>query len=286
MAKIDEILLLAREYEATDIYMTAGMPLQYRVNGKLLRAPIQPSEKEVEDTIYEILNQKKRKAFEEGADVSLSFKNQDGIRQRIHVFRQRKRIAAVIHLLCPKIPGLEEKEIFPQIKELLEEEEGLILIAGKGGSGRTTMAVSMLEYLNTTSQRHILTLENPVEYIFQGKKCLIHQREIGRDADSMVQALKSAAHEVCDVIYVTEIPDFECLREIMKLVEAGNVVIAVVDVAEAKRVQRSLVNLCPEEYRSAIKSQLEEYVKGIIQQKIIDSPEEGESKILSEFLFE
>lgn len=284
MAKIDEIIQLAREYEATDIYMTDGMPLMLRVNGKLERAPFQPSQKEVEETIYEILNQKKIKAFDDGEDLNVAFSTQNGNRQRIHVFRQRKRIAAVVHLLSPEIPDFEENPIFPQMKELLELQEGLILIAGNAGSGRTTTAISMLEYWNRNSEKHMLMLENPVEYLFKGKKSLIHQRETGRDVISMSKALRSAMFESCDVIFVSEIPDFECLQEILRLVEAGNLVIAIVNIAEAKRVQSYLSNLCPKEYRGQIESQLESYVKGIIQQKLVINEENKTSTVMSELM--
>lgn len=284
MAKIDEIIQLAREFEATDIYMTDGMPLMLRVNGKLTRAPFQPSQKEVEETIYEILNQKKIKAFDDGEDINVAFSTQNGNRQRIHVFRQRKRIAAVVHLLCPEIPSFEENEIFPQMKEILKVQEGLIVIAGRQGSGRTTTAISMLEYLNQNSEKHILMLENPVEYLFTGKKSLIHQRETGRDTDSMEKALKSAMYEACDVIFVSEIQDFASLQEILKLIEAGNLVIAIVDIAEGKRVQNYLLNLCPKDYRKRMESQLECYIKAIIQQKQEQNPETGSSETLSELM--
>lgn len=284
MAKIDEIIQLAREYEATDIYMTDGMPLMLRINGKLARAPFQPSQKEVEETIYEILNQKKIKAFDDGEDLNVAFSTQNGNRQRIHVFRQRKRIAAVVHLLCPEIPAFEENPIFPQMKELLDLQEGLIIISGKPGSGRTTTAISMLEYLNQTSEKHILMLENPVEYLFHGKKSLIHQRETGRDVDSMNKALKSAMYESCDVIFVSEIRNYENLQEILRLIEAGNLVIAIVNIGEAKRVQNYLLNLCPEERREHIEDQLESYTRGIIQQKMIINEEESVAGWVSELM--
>ncbi len=284
MAKIDEIIQFAREFEATDIYMTDGMPLMLRINGKLARAPFQPSQKEVEETIYEILNQKKIKAFDDGEDINVAFSTQNGNRQRIHVYRQRKRIAAVVHLLCPDIPVFEENSIFPQMKDILELQEGLILITGKQGSGRTTTVVSMLEYLNQTSEKHILMLENPVEYLFNGKKSLIHQREMGRDAESMEKALKSAMYESCDVIFVSEIKDFESLQEILRLIEAGNLVIAIVNIAEAKRAGNYLLSLCPEFCRNRMETQLESGIKAIIQQKRVIDEGAGTAKILSELI--
>lgn len=284
MAKIDEIIQLAREFEATDIYMTDGMPLMLRVQGKVRKAPFQPSQKEVEETIYEIMNQKKIKAFDDGEDVNVAFSTLNGDRQRIHVFRQRKRIAAAVHLLSQKIPAFEENPIFPQMQEVLKLQEGLILIAGKQGSGRTTTAVSMLEYLNQNSEKHILMLENPVEYLFEGKKSLIHQRETGRDVDSMEKALKSAMYESCDVIFVSEIENFECLQQILKLVEAGNLVIAIVNIAEAKGVENYLLNLSSTQHQGRIENQLETYVKAIIQQKQVINEGEGTVQILSELM--
>ncbi|MBS1317364.1 MAG: Flp pilus assembly complex ATPase component TadA, partial [Lachnospiraceae bacterium] len=179
--KMDEIIREARKMGASDIHISEGMPTRYRVHGRLVQAQTQYSAKETAELLRAMMTEKQAQHFAQGNDADFAIRTSDGCRQRVNVFRQQKRIAATIRLLNSKIPTLEELHMPTVLYKMAEEPRGLILVTGPTGSGKSTTLAAMLEYMNRNSDRHIITIEDPIEYVYESKQSLIHQREVGED---------------------------------------------------------------------------------------------------------
>ena len=205
----DAIIREARERKASDIHISEGMPIWYRVNGRLLPAQTQMSAEEIRGMLYAIMPKRHAEKFEKGFDADFSFQTSDGHRQRVNVFRQQKKMAGTIRLLNASIPTLEELKMPTVLYEMAKAPRGLILVTGPTGSGKSTTLAAMIEYMNQNSDRHIITIEDPIEYVYETKKSLIHQREVGEDVGDFASALRSALREDPDVILVGEMRDYD-----------------------------------------------------------------------------
>lgn len=270
MSKIDEIIFMARVQEASDIHITAGLPLLFRIHGRLARATIQPSEKEVIDALYEILDGRQRKLFDEnGEDVDVSLQSADGNRQRVNIFRQQGKIAATIRLLDSDIPTLEQLHMSDKLYRLVEEQKGLVLVTGPAGSGRSTTMASLLSHVNETQEKHIITLENPVEYTYALGKALIHQREIGRDVKDYPSALRSALREDPDIILVSQLNDYETISAALTAAETGHLVLASLYSTGVVKTISRIIGACPAERQNQVRFQLADALKGIITRQLI-----------------
>ena len=202
MTDICEIIRDARKKGASDIHISEAMPLWYRVNGRLREAELQPSPEEVRSLLLSLLSERHRAAFEAGEDADFSLETPEGERQRVNVFRQQKKLAATIRLLNGRIPSLEDLKMPTILYEMAKQPRGLILVTGPTGSGKSTTLAAMIEYLNRNLDRHVITIEDPIEYRYESKRSLIHQREVGEDVGSFASALRSALREDPDVILV------------------------------------------------------------------------------------
>lgn len=270
MSKIDEIIFMARVQNASDIHITAGLPLLFRVHGKLTRATIQPSEKEVIEALYEILDNRQRRLFDEnGEDIDVSIQSADGNRQRVNIFRQQGKIAATIRLLDSDIPTLKQLHMSEGLYRLVEEQKGLVLVAGPAGSGRSTTMASLLSHINDTQAKHIITLENPVEYTYPLGKALIHQREIGRDVKDYPSALRSVLREDPDIILISQLSDYETISAALIAAETGHLVLASLYSGCAVTTVRRIIGACPTERQNQVRFQLADALKGIITRQLI-----------------
>lgn len=284
MSKIDEIIFMARVQNASDIHITAGLPMLFRVHGKLTRATIQPSEKEVVDALYEILDQKQRKLFdEEGMDVDISLQSADGNRQRVNLFRQQGKIAATIRLLDSNIPGLEQLNIPEQIYDLTRKPKGLVLVTGPAGSGRSTTMASMLSYVNKTQKKHIITIENPIEYTYAYDQALIHQREVGRDVKDYPTALRSVLREDPDIVLVDQMSDIETMAAALTAAETGHLVLASMHTMNVVQTVERLVGAFPADRQNQVRYQLADVLRGIISRQLI-TKEDGQRVAVTEIL--
>lgn len=189
MTDICEIIRDARKKGASDIHISEAMPLWYRVNGRLREAELQPSPEEVRSLLLSLLSERHRAAFETGEDADFSLETPEGERQRVNVFRQQKKLAATIRLLNGRIPSLEDLKMPTTLYEMAKQPRGLILVTGPTGSGKSTTLAAMIEYLNRNLDRHVITIEDPIEYRYESKRSLIHQREVGEDVGSFASAL-------------------------------------------------------------------------------------------------
>lgn len=241
--KIDTIIREAREKKASDIHLSEGMPIWYRVNGRLIQAEAQIPSEEMAAMLTDILSERQRKLFDAGKDADFAIRTSDGHRQRVNVFRQQKKVAATIRLLNAHIPSLEELKMPTLLYQLAEEPRGLILVTGPTGSGKSTTLAAMIEHMNQVSDRHIITIEDPVEYVYENKKSLIHQREVGEDVESFAAALRSALREDPDVILVGEMRDYETIQAALLAAETGHLVLSTLHIQLAGTL-KGIISQC------------------------------------------
>ena len=273
MQKINQIILMARQNQASDIHMSAGMPLLFRIHGRLNQAPVQPDKKEVDEMLYSLLNEKQKAQLMEGYDIDFAIQTEDGNRQRVNVFRQQNEIAATIRLLNNHIPTLQELYMPPVLYQLSEEPRGLILVTGPTGSGKSTTLASMIEYINQTRYDHIITIEDPIEYTYEGKRSLIHQRETGRDVVNFASALRSALREDPDIILVGEMRDYETISAALTAAETGHLVLSTLHTTGAAQTIDRVIDACPAGSQNQVRTQLAGVLKAVVTQCLMPCPD-------------
>lgn len=278
MNSIDKIILIARELNCSDIHMSAGLPLLFRVHGRLEQAPIQPTKEEVDEMLYGMLDDAQKEKLKEGYDIDFAITSSDGNRQRVNIFRSQKEIATTIRLLNNHIPTLEELHMPDKLYELAEEPRGLILVTGPTGSGKSTTLASMIEHINQTKPVHVITIEDPVEYKYEGKKALIHQRETGIDVISFASALRSALREDPDIILVGEMRDYETISAAMTAAETGHLVLSTLHTTGAAQTIDRVIDACPAGTQNQIRTQLSGVLKGVITQCLMPTAD-GQGRI-------
>lgn len=276
--KIDTIIREAREKKASDIHLSEGMPIWYRVNGRLIQAEAQIPSEEMAEMLTDILSERQRKLFDAGKDADFAIRTSDGHHQRVNVFRQQKKVAATIRLLNAHIPSLEELKMPTLLYQLAEEPRGLILVTGPTGSGKSTTLAAMIEHMNQVSDRHIITIEDPVEYVYENKKSLIHQREVGEDVESFAAALRSALREDPDVILVGEMRDYETIQAALLAAETGHLVLSTLHTTGATQTVERIIDACPTSGQNQVRIQLAGTLKGIISQCLIPC-EDGMTRV-------
>ena len=184
--QIHELTALARQMKASDIHISEGLPLMFRIDGRLVNAPVQMSADETRSLILGLMDEAHREAvITERIDADFALVAPDGTRSRVNVFYQQNKAAATLRLLNNSIPTLAELSMPPVLTKLADEPRGLILVTGPTGSGKSTTLAAMIDHINETRSDHIITIENPIEYVYQGKQALIHQREVGQDVSSL-----------------------------------------------------------------------------------------------------
>ena len=269
MTDICEIIRDARKKGASDIHISEAMPMWYRVNGRLREAELQPSPEEVRSLLLSLLSERHRAAFEAGEDADFSLETPEGERQRVNVFRQQKKLAATIRLLNGRIPSLEELKMPTTLYEMAKQPRGLILVTGPTGSGKSTTLAAMIEYLNRNLDRHVITIEDPIEYRYESKRSLIHQREVGGDVGSFASALRSALREDPDVILVGEMRDYETISAALLAAETGHLVLSTLHTTGAAQTVERIIDACPAEGQNQVRIQLAGTLKGIVSQCLI-----------------
>lgn len=263
---------------ASDIHATVGAPLMLRVNGTLIEAPVQPTDQAMEEMLYGLLNDKQEKLLAEGYDIDFALTSSDGNRQRVNIFRQQNEIAATIRLLNNHIPTLEELNMPEKLYQLVEEPRGLILVTGPTGSGKSTTLAAMIEHVNQTKPVHVITIEDPIEYTYQNKKALIHQRETGRDVINFASALRSALREDPDIILVGEMRDYETISAALTAAETGHLVLSTLHTTGAAQTIDRVIDACPGDTQNQVRTQLSGVLKGVVTQCLMPTAD-GKGRI-------
>lgn len=267
--KIDALIQEARSRKASDIHITEGMPVWYRAQGQLVVSEMGIEDFEVRELLYGMMDERNQRRFEEGADADFAIQTPDGHRQRVNVFRQQKKVAATIRLLNAQIPTLEELKMPTILYEMALAPRGLILVTGPTGSGKSTTLAAMIDYLNRNRDRHIITIEDPIEYVYECKKSLIHQREVGEDVKDFASALRSALREDPDVILVGEMRDYETISAALLAAETGHLVLSTLHTTGAAQTVERIIDACPGSGQNQVRTQLAGTLKGVVSQCLI-----------------
>ena len=268
--QIHELTALARNNKASDIHISEGLPLMFRIDGHLAEAPVQLSAAETRSLILSLMDEAHREAItSERIDADFALVAPDGTRSRVNVFYQQGRAAATLRLLNDSIPTLEELAMPPVLTKLADEPRGLILVTGPTGSGKSTTLAAMIDHINKTRSDHIITIEDPIEYVYQGRCSLIHQREVGVDVRSFASALRSALREDPDVILVGEMRDYETISAAVTAAETGHLVMSTLHTIGAAQTIDRIIDVCPAGAQNQIRSQLASVLRGVITQQLL-----------------
>jgi len=266
---IAELLAFSQKNKASDLHLSSGLPPMIRVDGDMKRINLPVLDDEtVLKMIFDIMNDKQRKRFEENLETDFSFEIPNVARFRVNAFQQDRGPAAVFRTI-PSVLSLDDLDA-PQIfREVCMKPRGLVLVTGPTGSGKSTTLAAMVDYINDKQRSHILTVEDPIEFVHQSKKCLVNQRELNKDTHSFDNALKSALREDPDVILVGELRDLETIRLAMTAAETGHLVLATLHTSSAPKTIDRVVDVFPAEEKSMVRSMLSESIQAVIAQTLI-----------------
>ena len=267
---ITQLLTFGVQQNASDCHLSSGEPPMLRVNGDLKKFDLPAlSKEEVHALVYDIMNDSQRKTFEESLECDFSFEIRELARFRVNVFMQRKGEGAVFRTIPTKILTLEELGMPSILKQLCDKEKGLILVTGPTGSGKSTTLAAMVDYLNNTFEGHILTIEDPVEFVHESKKCLVNQRELGPHTHSFANALRSALREDPDAILVGEMRDLETIQLALTAAETGHIVFGTLHTSSAPKTVDRVIDVFPPNQQSQIRAQFAESLEAVITQTLL-----------------
>lgn len=267
---IAELLAFAQKNKASDLHLSSGLPPMIRVDGDMKRINLPTLDAEtVTKMIFDIMNDNQRKNYEENFETDFSFEIPNVARFRVNAFNQDRGPAAVFRTIPSVVLSLEDLDA-PQIfKEICMKPRGLVLVTGPTGSGKSTTLAAMVDYINDKQRAHILTVEDPIEFVHQSKKCLINQRELHENTHSFENALRSALREDPDVILVGELRDLETIRLAMTAAETGHLVLGTLHTTSAAKTIDRVVDVFPAQEKSMVRSMLSESIQAVIAQTLI-----------------
>lgn len=264
------LLAFAIENKASDLHLSAGMPPMIRVDGDMRRVDLPAlAHKEVHALVYDVMNDKQRKIFEEFFETDFSFEISGMARFRVNIFTQDRGAGAVFRVIPSKIVTLDELNAPSIFKDIANNPRGIVLVTGPTGSGKSTTLAAMVDYVNTTRNDHIITIEDPIEFVHQSKKSLINQREVHRDTLGFSEALRSALREDPDVILVGELRDLETIRLALTAAETGHLVFATLHTSSAAKTIDRVVDVFPGDEKEMVRGMLSESLRAVISQSLL-----------------
>jgi len=265
-----ELLAFSNKNKASDLHLSSGLPPMIRVDGdvKRINLPVLDAET-VQKMIFDIMNDQQRKLFEEDLEVDFSFEIPGVARFRVNAFNQDRGPAAVFRTIPSVVLSLDDLNAPRLFGDLCEKPRGMILVTGPTGSGKSTTLAAMVNHINENHKAHILTVEDPIEFVHESKKSLVNQRELNKDTHSFDNALKSALREDPDVILVGELRDLETIRLAMTAAETGHLVLATLHTSSAPKTIDRIVDVFPAEEKSMVRSMLSESIQAVISQTLL-----------------
>lgn len=267
---ITELLAFSAKQGASDLHLSSGLPPMIRVDGDVRRINLPAMEhKQVHALIYDIMNDKQRKDYEEFLETDFSFEVPGVARFRVNAFNQNRGAAAVFRTIPSKVLSMEDLGLGEVFRSIADVPRGLVLVTGPTGSGKSTTLAAMMDYLNSTKYQHILTVEDPIEFVHESKKSLINQREVHRDTHGFNEALRSALREDPDIILVGELRDLETIRLALTAAETGHLVFGTLHTTSAAKTIDRVVDVFPGEEKSMVRSMLSESLQAVISQTLL-----------------
>ncbi len=267
---ITELLAFGVKNGASDLHLSAGLPPMIRVDGDVRRINLPAMDhKQVHGLIYDIMNDKQRKDFEEFLETDFSFEVPGVARFRVNAFNQNRGAGAVFRTIPSKVLTMEDLGQGQVFKNICEFPRGLVLVTGPTGSGKSTTLAAMLDYINETRYEHILTIEDPIEFVHESKKCLLNQREVHRDTLGFAEALRSALREDPDIILVGEMRDLETIRLALTAAETGHLVFGTLHTTSAAKTIDRVVDVFPAAEKAMVRSMLSESLQAVVSQTLL-----------------
>ncbi len=276
MPVIDDILKTAREAGASDVHITVGVSPKMCVNGSLLSMDYYPKMLPADtlEALLSIMSEAQRERFEETGEFTMSYSEETG-RYRVSVYKQRGLVALAIRLVNGTIPSMEELGIPDSVAALYQKKKGLIVVTGQSGSGTTTTLAALIDSINRNREVHILTIENPIEYVHLHQNAVVDQREIGTDTESTALALHAAMRENADVIMLGELQDVETIEAAITAAETGHLVLAEFHINGAANTIERLVEAFPIERQEQIRRRLSSTLEAVVSQRLLETEEQS-----------
>ena len=267
---ITELLTFCYKQGASDLHLSAGQPPIIRMDGDIRRVNLPAmDDKKVHEMVYDIMNDRQRRDFEEHLEADFSFDVPGVARFRVNAFNQNRGPGAVFRTIPSKVLGLDDLGMGQVFKDISNKPRGLVLVTGPTGSGKSTTLAAMMDFINESKYHHILTIEDPIEFIHTPKKCLINQREVHRDTHSFSNALRSALREDPDIILVGEMRDLETIRLALTAAETGHLVFGTLHTTSAAKTIDRIIDVFPAEEKSMVRSMLSESLEAVIAQSLL-----------------
>ncbi|HSG88354.1 MAG TPA: type IV pilus twitching motility protein PilT [Pseudomonadales bacterium] len=267
---ITELLAFSAKQGASDLHLSSGLPPMIRVDGDVRRINLPPMEhREVQALIYEIMNDKQRKDFEEFLETDFSFEIPGVSRFRVNAFNQNRGAGAVFRTIPSKVLSMDDLGMGDVFRNIADTARGMVLVTGPTGSGKSTTLAAMIDYINNNKYEHILTIEDPIEFVHESKKCLLNQREVHRDTHGFNEALRSALREDPDVILVGELRDLETIKLALEAAETGHMVFGTLHTQSAAKTIDRIIDVFPAAEKSMVRSMLSESLQAVISQTLM-----------------
>ncbi len=270
LARIDAVFRMVKDQGASDLHVSTGAPPMLRVQGEI--RPVESPEltgEQARQLLYEMMSADQRAQFERDMDIDVAYEVEGEVRVRCNLFEQIRGIAGAFRLLPTQIFSLEQLGLPEQIKRFAEFRKGLVVVTGPPGSGKSTTLAALLHHINRTQRKHIITIEDPVEYVHPNLLCLVNQREVGRSARSFSAALRAALREDPNIVLVGEMRDLETIQLALTAAETGQLVLATLHTSSAAQTVDRIIDAFPDEKQAQIRAMLAESLRGVVAQRLV-----------------
>lgn len=264
------------EQKGSDLHIAANTPPRIRVDGKIVALNVPPlSPADSQELCFRVMNESQRKFFEENKEIDFSFEVSNLARFRANIYLDQMQIAGAFRLVPTRIFTIDELGLPPILKNLSESPRGLILVTGPTGSGKSTTLAAMIDFINTNTYGHILTIEDPIEFMHKHKNCVVNQREIGQDTNSFSRALKSSLRQDPDVILIGELRDLETIQTALTIAETGHLVLATLHTNTCISTINRIIDVFPSNQQSQVRTQLGMTLRSVVSQILLPSTKGG-----------